>query len=41
MYQQSKLDYLIYNDPIAYVDLIPNGNPKNYLKTITEYKPLD
>ena len=35
------LDYLIYNDPIAYVDLILNGDPETYLKTVTEYKPLD
>ena len=27
MYQRSELDYLIYNDPIAYADLILNGNP--------------
>ena len=38
MYQQSELDYLIYNDPIAYADLILNGNPETYLKAVTEYK---
>ena len=41
MYQRSELDYLIYNDPMAYVDLILNGNPEAYLKAATEYKPLD
>ena len=41
MYQRSELDYLIYNDPIGYADLILNGDPENYLKTVTEYKPLD
>ena len=41
MAQRSELDYLIYNDPIAYADLILNGNPEIYLKTITEYKSLD
>ena len=41
MYQLSELDYLIYNDPIGYADLILNGNPETYLKTVTEYKPLD
>ncbi len=41
MYQRSELDYLIYNDPIAYVDLILNGDPETYLKTVTESKPLD
>ena len=36
MYQRSELDYLIYNDPIAYADLILNGNPEAYLKEVTE-----
>lgn len=26
MYQRSGLDYLIYNDPLAYADLVLNGN---------------
>lgn len=41
MYQRSELDYLIYNDPAAYAELILNGDPETYLKTVTEYKPLD
>lgn len=41
MYQRSELDYLIYNDPIAYADLILNGNPEAYLKAVTEYNSLD
>ncbi|MEE1196291.1 MAG: DUF6061 family protein [Lachnospiraceae bacterium] len=41
VYQRSELDYLIYNDPVAYADLILNGDPETYLKTVTEYKPLD
>lgn len=41
MCQRSELDYLIYNDPIAYADLILNGNPEIYLKAVTEYKPLN
>ncbi len=40
MYERSELDYLIYNDPLAYADLILNGDPEVYLKTVTEYKPL-
>ena len=40
-FQRSELDYLIYNDPIGYADLILNGDPETYLKTVTEYKPLD
>ena len=41
MYQRSELNYLIYNDPIGYADLVLNGDPETYLKTVTEYKPLD
>ena len=41
MYQRSELDYLIYNDPIGYADLVLNGSPETYLKTVTEYKPVD
>ena len=41
MYQRSELDYLIYNDPVAYAELILNGDPEAYLKTVTEYKFLD
>ena len=40
MYQRSELDYLIYNDPVAYAELILNGNPEAYLKTVIEYKSL-
>ena len=41
MYQRSELDHLIYDDPIVYADLISCGNPKAYLKAVTEYKSLD
>ena len=41
LYQRSELDYLIYNDPLAYADLILNGDPKVYLKAVTEYKKLE
>ena len=41
MYQLSELDYLIYNDPVAYAELMLNGDPETYLKTVTECEPLD
>ena len=41
IYQRSELDWLIYNDPAANADLVLNGDPETYLKTVTEYKPLD
>ena len=41
MYERSELDYLIYNDPLAYADLILNGDPEAYLRQVTDYHPLD
>ena len=35
MYQRSELDWLIYNAPLEYADLILNGDPEKYLKTVT------
>lgn len=32
--QRAELDYLIYNDPLAYADLILNGDPEKNLKQI-------
>lgn len=40
IYQRSELDYLIYNDPLSYAELILNGEPETYLKAVTKYKPL-
>ena len=34
MAQQSELDYLIYNDPLAYAELILNGEPEEYFKNM-------
>ena len=41
MYQRSEIDYLIYNDSVAYAELILNGDTETYLKTVTEYLLLD
>ena len=35
MAQRSELDYLIYNDPLGYADLILKGDPEGYLKNVT------
>ena len=32
--QRSELDYLIYNYPLAYAELILNGESKEYLKNV-------
>ena len=41
IYQQSEPDDLIYNDPVAYAELILNGDPETYLKTVTVNKPFE
>ena len=41
MYQRSELDYLIYNVPLEYANLILNGDLEKYLKAVTQYKPID
>ena len=41
MYQRSELDWLIYNDSLAYVELILNGDAELYLKAVTEKRLLD
>lgn len=41
MYQRSELDWLIYNAPVEYADLILNGDPEKYLKTVTVNKPFE
>ena len=35
MYQRSELDCLIYNDPLAYAELILDGDIANYLKSVS------
>ena len=41
MYQRSELEWLIYNDPLAYSDLVLNGDMEGYLKRVTQYRPLE
>ena len=41
MYQMSALDYLIYNDPLKYAELILSGDVREYLRENTDYRPLD
>ena len=38
LYERSELDYLVYNDPAAYADLILNSDAGRYLKTVTTYR---
>lgn len=41
MYERFELDWLIYNAPAEYADLVLNGDPVKYLKTVTVYKPFE
>lgn len=41
MYQRSECDYLIYNNPVGYADLILNDDPEIYLKTVTVNEPFE
>ena len=40
MYETSELDYLIYNEPMAYVRLLLSGKMEEYLRNNTDYTPL-
>lgn len=41
LYQKSELDYLIWNDPMAYAELILNADPKKYLREVTVCRAED
>lgn len=36
MQQRSELDWLIYNDPLEYADLVLNGEIEVYLKAVID-----
>ena len=40
-FERSELDYLIYNDPRSYAELILSGDAKSYFKNVTEYRSID
>ena len=41
MAQRSELEYLIYNDPLAYADLILSGEPEEYLENVAGIHGLE
>lgn len=41
MYQRSELDWLIYNEPHTYVNLVLSGEIENYLKRKPEHQLQD
>lgn len=40
IYEVSSLDYLIYNEPMSYVELLLSGRMKENLRNSTDYTPL-
>ena len=41
MYQRSELDWLIYNKPLEYAQLILGGDLEDYLKGTPEHRLMD
>ena len=41
MYEASELDWLVYNAPVDYVNLLLHGSIREYLNTVTDYHPFD
>ena len=41
MAQRTELDYLIYNDPLGYADLILNADLERYLKDVAGRHKLE
>ena len=40
MYETSELDFLIYNEPLSYAELLFSCKIEDYLKNSTNYTPL-
>ena len=41
MYQRSELDYLIYNKPLEYAQLVLGGDLEGYVKGTAEHRLMD
>lgn len=41
MYQRSELDWLIYNKPLEYAQLVLEGDPKAYVQGTPEHRLMD
>lgn len=41
MYQQSELDYLIYNKPLEYAQLVLGGDLENYVQGASKHRLMD
>ena len=41
MYESSELEWLVYNEPVDYVNLLLHGDVREYLRNVTEYHPFE
>ena len=41
MYESSELEWLVYNAPVDYVNLLLHGDVREYLRDVTEYYSFD
>ena len=41
MYESSELEWLVYNAPVDYVNLLLHGDVRKYLRNVTEYHPFE
>ena len=41
MYESSELEWLVYNAPADYVNLLLHGDIRGYLRSVTEYHPFE
>ena len=41
MFERSELDYMVYNAPMEYVELILSGEIEDYLHKYTDYSKLN
>lgn len=41
MYESSELEWLVYNAPTDYVNLLLHGDVREYLRNMADYHPLE
>ena len=41
MYESSELEWLVYNAPVDYVNLLLQGDVREYLRNVAEYHPFE
>ena len=40
-FERSALDWLVYNAPLEYLELVLSGEIEDYLRKYTDYSPVD